>query len=61
MKDINVTHWMNLPKFPYDGDFPFVGAVIIDAPKKLSPEDAKAFVKKFFEENKVLLKRIADG
>jgi len=52
---------MNLPKFPYDGDFPFVGAVIIDAPKKLSPEDAKAFVKKFFEENKVLLKRIADG
>lgn len=57
---IKVTHWMELPDFPEDGDLPFARAVMINEAEQASPENAKAFAKKFCEDNKELLNRLAN-
>jgi len=58
---LKVTHWMELPDFPhYDGDLPFTGSLFIDEPEKADDEKVKAFAKKFCEDNKDMLKRLAD-
>lgn len=54
----HVTHWRHLPDFPkFNPSVRQVGSIIIDDPLN---EKVTAFAKKFCEEHKDLLERLAD-